>query len=99
LGAEQRLSAPGDYCIFEDDIFYSQGMLTSIRKSYEGYATEFIINYNPSLLTRYNFSGVQRRLRIKSFPLYDAGGEISNIVLMYEDISDAAESVKSGDTI
>ncbi|MBI5643899.1 MAG: hypothetical protein HY954_10555, partial [Deltaproteobacteria bacterium] len=46
LGAEQRLSAPGDYCIFEDDIFYSQGMLTSIRKSYEGYATEFIINYN-----------------------------------------------------
>ncbi len=32
------------------------------------------------------------KLRIRSFPLYDAGGEISNIALLYEDLTETAEA-------
>lgn len=91
LGAEQRFNFTGEYRIFEDDILSSQGMITSIKKSYEGYSTEFIINYNPAAMSKYHFSGPARKLKIKSLPLYDSGGEISNIVLLYEDITDTAE--------
>lgn len=96
LGADNRFNLVGEYTIFKDDVFEGAGMLPSIMKSYEGYATEFIINYTPSLVKRYFFAGEPRRLRIKSFPLYDAGGEISNIMLLYEDLSGSSEeTVKS----
>jgi len=98
LGADNRFNLVGEYTIFKDDVFESAGMLPSIMKSYEGFATEFIINYNPGLVKRYFFSGQPRRLRVKSFPLYDAGGEISNIVLLYEDFPEASEgTVASGE--
>lgn len=98
LGADNRFNLVGEYTIFKDDVFDAEGMLPSIMKSYEGFTTEFIINYNPGLVKRYFFSGGPRKLRIKSLPLYDAGGEISNIVLLYEDLSEfAEEAVKSGE--
>ncbi|HXI10271.1 MAG TPA: HAMP domain-containing protein, partial [Thermodesulfobacteriota bacterium] len=98
LGADNRFNLVGEYTIFKDDVFDGAGILPSIRKSYEGFATEFIINYDPGLVKKYFFSGTPRRLRVKSFPLYDAGGEISNIVLLYEDLSEfAEEAVRSGE--
>lgn len=87
LGA-QKADMPGGYSIFEDQVFAAQGMLSTIKKAYEGYSTEFIINYDPADVTRYGFSGPQKKLKIRSFPLYDAGGDISNIVLLYEDLTD-----------
>ncbi len=100
LGAEQKFSPEGGYRVFEDEVLSSQGMVTSIKKSYEGFATEFIINYNPGLLSKYNFPSAHKRLKIKSFPLYDAGGEISNIALLYEDITDSPElSGNPGDAL
>lgn len=98
LGADSRFNLVGEYTIFKDDVFEGTGMLPSIMKSYEGYATEFIINYTPALVKRYFFSGEPRKLKVKSLPLYDAGGEISNIVLLYEDLSGSAEeTVKSSE--
>lgn len=91
LGTDPKYNPVGEYSLFEDAVFAAEGIIASIRKSYEGYAAEFIINYNPALLSKYFFSGPQRRLRVKSLPLYDAGGEISNIVLLYEDLSDLKE--------
>lgn len=102
LGAEQKFIPEGRYRVFEDEVLSSQGMMTSIKKAYEGYVTEFIINYNPGLVSRYNFTSVPKRFRIKSFPLYDAGGEISNIALLYEDLTDSHElgaGTKPGDAI
>jgi len=93
LGTDPKFDFPGKYCIFEDEVLKSQGMVTSIKKSYEGFATEFIIKYDPSLVKRFRLSGKPRRLKIKAFPLYDAGGEISNISLIYEDVSMSEGSV------
>ncbi len=98
LGADNRFNLVGEYAIFKDEVFEGAGMLPSIMKSYEGIAAEFIINYTPSLVKRYFFSGPARKLKVKSFPLYDAGGEISNIVLLYEDLAGSAEeAVKSSE--
>ncbi|MBI1911540.1 MAG: methyl-accepting chemotaxis protein [Deltaproteobacteria bacterium] len=97
LGFDQRTSFAGAYNIFKDEVFSSQGMLETIRKTYEGYSTEFIINYNPSQIQKYALSGTNRTLRIKSFPLYDAGGEISNIALIYEELTEAESTLTGGE--
>jgi len=89
IGADYRANLVGKYSIFEDEVFSSQAIMASIKKSYEGYSTEFIINYNPMSVKKYGFSGPMRRLRVKSFPLYDSGGEITDIVLIYEELSSA----------
>lgn len=91
LCADTEAGLVGEYRVFDDDVLKAQGMLTSIRKSYDGYSTEFIINYNPSLVERFSFSGPARRLKIRSIPLYDTNGEISNIALLYEDITESPE--------
>ncbi|MBI5454069.1 MAG: methyl-accepting chemotaxis protein [Deltaproteobacteria bacterium] len=96
LGADPRPGVHRHYSVFEDDILSAQGMLTSIKKAYEGYSTEFIINYNPSLLSRCGFMGAAKRLKIRSIPLYDSGGEISNIALLYEDMTDQAGITAGG---
>jgi tricorn protease-like protein len=82
----------GSFRVFEDDVLVEQGMVTSIRKSYEGFVTEFIINYDPGAIKRFYFNGKPSRLRIKSIPLYDSGGEISNIALLYEELTEKEES-------
>lgn len=100
IGADQKAALTGEYRIFEDNVFTSQGMLTAIKKTYEGFTTEFIINYDPAAVSRYGFAGPPRRLKIKSVPLYDTGGEISNIMLIYEEQTEIAEaSIKTGETM
>ncbi|MBE9529393.1 MAG: GAF domain-containing protein [Proteobacteria bacterium] len=84
----------GSFRVFEDDVLVEQGMVTSIRKSYEGFVTEFIINYDPGAIKRFYFNGTPKKLRIKSIPLYDSGGEISNIALLYEEMTDKEESAE-----
>jgi hypothetical protein len=56
--------------------------------------TEFIINYDPKAIKRFNFNGTPSKLRIKSIPLYDSGGEISNIALLYEEVTEDEESAE-----
>lgn len=92
LGAGSDVDLVGDFQIFEDDVLLAQGMIPTIRKTYEGYGTEFIINYNPALLKKYKFKSAVKRFKISSMPFYDQGGEISSIILLYEDLSDSAES-------
>ena len=91
LGAE-RAELVGEYSIMGDNVLKASGILSSIKKAYEGYATEFTINYDPALMSQFSCSGPRKRLKIKSFPLYDAGGDISNIVLLYEDLCDLPEA-------
>lgn len=91
LGAAPDMDATA-YNVFEDSMLKSQGILTSVRKSYEGYSTEFIINYNPMSSRAIGIAMAPVKLRMKSFPLYDAGGEVSNMVLMFEDLAEGSEA-------
>ncbi|MBW7956508.1 MAG: GAF domain-containing protein [Deltaproteobacteria bacterium] len=85
------------YSVLEDQVLQSQGMVTAINKSYDGYSTEFIINYSPISARELGLSAPGRRLRIRSFPVYGSGGEVSNLALIYEDMTES-ETVQSGGT-
>ncbi len=77
----------GRYSVLEDDLLESLGAMPFIKRSYDGYVTEVVVDYAPNFNSRYKFRGSPRKLRIKGFPLFDASGDISNIVLIYEDLS------------
>lgn len=87
LGAEPEME-PTAYNVFEDSVLKGQGIMTTVRKSFEGYATEFVINYSPMSSRAIGITMAPVRLRIRSFPLYGAGGEVSNIAMMYEELAD-----------
>lgn len=86
FGADRRFNLVNLYNIFDDEVLSANGIMSSIKKTYEGYSTEFVINYNPSLAARRYFSGTQKKIRIRTYPLYAVDGEISSIVLFYEDM-------------
>lgn len=94
LGVNSGSDATG-YSVLEDEVFRSQGMVQAISKSYDGYTTEFIINYSPISARELGLSAPGRRLRIRSFPVYGSGGEVSNLALTYEDMAES-EAVRSG---
>lgn len=92
IGADQKFNNGGEYLLFEDQALASQGAVSSIKKSLDGYMAELTINYDPSLNSGYNFDAPARRLKLKSLPLYDSGGEISGIMLLCEDLTNEALS-------
>ena len=85
LGVARATDFVGKYKLFEDNILDSSGLLQMIRESLEGHVNEALVDYDPSLLTWYDYNGSPMSLKIKSFPIYDAGGEITSIALIYED--------------
>jgi len=87
LGVAPDFDFIRDYRFTEDDVLNSHGLVTTIKKAFDGFITEFIINYNPNSVKRYGFMGKARDLRVKSVPLYGSGGRITNIALIYEDIT------------
>jgi len=87
LGAGQLFDFAAEFRVFEHDSPMTRGMAASIRKSYEGYVTESVLDYDPATLGKYGFRGPPRRLKTRGYPLYGAGGEISNTVIIYEDLS------------
>lgn len=89
LGVPAKVELVGEFNIFEDDVLIAQSMIPTIKKSYEGFVTKFIINYNPASLKRYDFPDSPMEIKINSIPFYDAGGEISSIMLLYEDLTDS----------
>lgn len=93
LGADRRFSLINLYNVFEDAVLSANGIISSVKKTYEGYSTEFVISYNPTLAARHYFSGPQRKIKIKTCPLYDIDGSISNIVLFYEDLGTSQEQL------
>jgi len=97
LGAGSDFDFVKDYTFSDDDILCSQGLVTTIRKAYDGFITEFIISYDPRLVRRYGFRGEVRDLRVRSVPLYDPDGLISRIAMIYEDITITDEPVKGKD--
>jgi len=97
LGAGPDFDFVRDYMFTEDDLLDSQGLVTTINKAYDGFVTEFIIKYDPHLVKRYGFRGEVRDLRVKSVPLYDPGGRITKIALMYEDITVTDETGRDED--
>lgn len=95
LGAEARFDH-SRYSVFDDDLLNAQGIVTSIKKSYEGYSTEFIIKYAPLSTRALGLSGGDaRKLRMRSFPVYDSGGEISHVAMLYEDLAES-ETARAG---
>ncbi len=87
LGVSKEDDFVGKYKLFEDNILDSSGAITMIRESFDGHVNEAVVDYDPSILTWYDFNGSPLKLKIKSFPIYDAGGEISGIALFYEDLA------------
>ncbi len=92
LGAGPDFDFVGNYTFREDNILEAQGLVTTVSKAYDGFVTEFIINYDPYLVSRYGFMGDARDLRVRSVPLYEPDGTISKIALIYEDITLVDES-------
>src|SRR3990170_1058287 len=75
----------GNYRIFDDETLKSQDLMRFIRKCYEGQSVEFTVEYKG----RGGAAG--HRLRIRSFPVFEAGGDIGNIALLYEDVMSVKE--------
>jgi len=97
LGAAQDFDFVRDYRFTEDDVLTAQELVTTISKAYVGFVTEFIINYDPNLVRRYGVKGAVRDLRVNSVPLYEPGGKIAKIALIYEDITVTDEPDKGED--
>lgn len=91
LGVRKDEDFVGKYKLFEDNIFDSNGLFDMFRESFEGHMNEAQVRYDPCALTWYDFEGSPMNLRIKSFPIYDASGEISTIALIYEDQADVPD--------
>jgi PAS domain-containing protein len=87
LGAEPGFSFTDGYNVLDDDVLAGLGVTASLIRTYEGYPAEFIVNYDPALSRRYRFAGAPRRVMVRSFPLYDAGGEISSMALVYDGVA------------
>ncbi|MBI5560542.1 MAG: hypothetical protein HY883_04650 [Deltaproteobacteria bacterium] len=83
MGCDQRSDFVGSYRVFDDGEFERQGVIPMIKKSYEGMVVEFTADYDG----RFQSAGGSRRLRIKSAPLYDAGGSIPSIVMLLDDVT------------
>ncbi len=96
LGAGPEFRFTDNYTFMEDDILKAQGLVTTIGKAYDGFVTEFIINYDPYHVKHYGFMGEARDLKVKAVPLYEPDGTISKIALIYEDISYVEEPARGG---
>ncbi|MFQ5464680.1 MAG: hypothetical protein ACE5EI_01995 [Thermodesulfobacteriota bacterium] len=95
LGAPRDFDFTARYRLTEDTVFSEEGLLLSMEKAFEGYSTDFIVNYNPAHLEKLDFSGPTRRLKVKCYPLYGAGGDINEIVLICDDLTQL-ESAAAG---
>lgn len=94
LGADPRLAMAGEYNVFEDELIKAGGFTERIKRTCEGFSAEFAFNFKPHELKKYSFfKGPARRLRIRTFPLYDEGGEVSNILLIYEELQEQGNTV------
>lgn len=98
FGADPKYDFPARYSILEDDVLLANGMMPHVKNTYEGLVSEFTVNYEPAVMLRHGFIGLPRGLRIKTLPLYDSGGEISNIMLIYEETGEAAAARGGGGT-
>lgn len=82
-----------EYRLFDDTSLASSGVLDLFKRTYEGYPAQVIMDYDPSVLfVRFGFRGHPAQLRLNSYPLYGMEGEISNIIVIYEDLSRAKET-------
>ncbi len=88
LGVAEDSDFIGKYKIFDDNVLDREGITPLIREAYDGLVNESEFNYNPAHLTWYDFSAQPMRLNIKTFPLYDAGGGVSGIAILYDDLRD-----------
>ncbi|MBI5598121.1 MAG: GAF domain-containing protein [Deltaproteobacteria bacterium] len=92
MGYDTRSNFVGNYRVFDDEEFERQGLTQAIKKSYEGHVVEFIADY------RRRAAGDARsvRLKVKTAPLYDAGGNIPNIVMIVDSTNHTREFSSGG---
>ncbi|OGQ57562.1 MAG: hypothetical protein A3J24_01045 [Deltaproteobacteria bacterium RIFCSPLOWO2_02_FULL_53_8] len=87
-----------EYKLFADTSLVSSGVLDSLKRSFDGYSAQAVVNYDPSaFFLKFGFSGRPAQLKLSSYPLYDMDGEISNIVIIYENLSQDEEASSSAD--
>lgn len=86
-----------EYTLFDDKALIESGATGLFKKSFEGYPADVTVDYDPSaLLVKHGFTGGPKKLRIKGCPIYGTDGEISHIVLIYEELSKDSEAAARG---
>ena len=83
LGCDQRSDFVGSYRIFDDKEFARQGVIPAIKKSYEGHIVGFVAEYTDPFAREVK----HKKFRVKSAPIYDAVGNIPNIIISLDDIT------------
>ncbi|MFL6229230.1 MAG: PAS domain S-box protein [Pyrinomonadaceae bacterium] len=75
-----------DYNILEDEQLVEQGVMPYIKRGFAGEATEIPeIGYVPD---RGEFAGQQRWVRAHIYPVKGDGGEVREVVLVHEDVTE-----------
>jgi PAS domain S-box-containing protein len=79
-----------DYNILEDEQLAAKGVTPYIRRAFAGEAVEIPeIGYVPD---RGEFAGQERWVRARAYPVKGAGGEVREVVLVHEDVTERRRS-------
>lgn len=73
----------GRYLYADDVNFTTNGFSDSIKKSFVGFVDDVDMDFNPQLARGFGFTGLTRRFKIKTTPIYDSSGSISNAMLTF----------------
>ncbi|MFZ3072629.1 MAG: GAF domain-containing protein, partial [Thermodesulfobacteriota bacterium] len=85
MGGSSSSDFVGNYRIFDDETLERQDLMRFVRKCYEGQSAEFTAEYKG------RGAAVTHKLKIRSFPVFEAGGDIGGIALLYEDAVNGKE--------
>jgi PAS domain-containing protein len=84
IGGDPATDFVGNYNIFDDEEFIRQGLASFVKNSYGGRVMNFVVEYKSIYL------GVERSIsfKVRSFPLYDAAGNIAQVGIFFDPIEE-----------
>ena len=83
VGAEDTDLA-GNFNVFEDEALIAQGHIDKIKGSFKGVEAEFIVEYGE--YGEYGRAPSGRRISARSYPIFDASGNVPNVGLLYSEL-------------
>lgn len=88
-----------EYMLFDDTSLASSGALDLLKRTFDGCPAQVIVDYDPSkFFVKFGFRGHLKSLKLTSYPLYGMDGEISNIIIIYENLSPDNEADEMADS-
>ena len=94
FGIDKDEQVVGKYNLFEDEELRRQGFLPEVRKVFEeGVPIELVIHYDFSKVRHVDVPHATRKyLRAFLFPIKDASGKVSCVVIQHEDYTEKYEA-------